>query len=103
LVQADSSHLRQIYPANSALPQAPLRNVPISGTFFAALYVGKSAHVYPHPDPDVRAVRQDISKSIEALEKQIKLLAQRLLLSPLRLNELEAERQKIQKIYRDPK
>ena len=59
--------------------------------------------MYPHPDPDVRAVRQDISKSIEALEKQIKLLAQRLLLSPLRLNELEAERQKIQKIYRDPK
>jgi hypothetical protein len=103
LLQADFFRLRQIYPVNSALPQAPLGNVLISGTSFAAFCLRKSAHVCPDPDPDVRAVRQDISKSIDALEKQIKLLAQRLLLSRLRLNELEAERQKIQKIYRDPK
>jgi hypothetical protein len=101
LLQADFFRLRQIYPVNSALPQAPLGNVLISGTSFAAFCLRKSAHVCP--DPDVRAVRQDISKSIDALEKQIKLLAQRLLLSRLRFNELEAERQKIQKIYRDPK
>ena len=57
----------------------------------------------PNPDPDVRAVRHDISKSIDALEKQIKLLAQRLLFSRRRLNELEAERVKIRKNYRDQK
>jgi hypothetical protein len=57
----------------------------------------------PDSDPDLRAVRQDINKSINVLEKQIKLFAQRLFRSRLQLNELEAERQETRKIYRHPK
>jgi len=63
---------------------------------------GKAA-MCPDSDPDLRAVRQDINKSINVLEKQIKLFAQRLFRSRLRLNELEAERQETRKIYRHPK
>jgi hypothetical protein len=51
----------------------------------------------PDSDPDVRALRQEISKSVDALEKQIKLLGQRLLRSRLRLNELETGQKETQK------
>jgi hypothetical protein len=53
----------------------------------------------PDSDPDVRALRQEISKSVDALEKQIKLLGQRLLRSRLRLNELETGQKETQKKY----
>ncbi len=51
-------------------------------------------------DPDSRAVRQNIHKAVKAVEQQIKLLALRLLNSRVRLNELEAERQKARENYR---
>ena len=57
----------------------------------------------PTLDPDVRALRQNIYKAINALEKQINLFALRLLRAQLRLNQLQTNPQETQKIYRDPK
>jgi hypothetical protein len=48
----------------------------------------------PNPDPDVKVIRRAVYKSIGAVEKQIKLLAQRLLRSQQRLNDLQAKQQK---------
>jgi hypothetical protein len=56
----------------------------------------------PNPDYHPRNVRQGMSKSIEELEKQIKLLAQGLFRAELRLKELEAERQGAWKKFSDP-
>jgi hypothetical protein len=44
-----------------------------------------------------------VDNRLEALEKQIKLFAQRLFHSRLRLNELETEPQETRRIYRHPK
>jgi len=49
----------------------------------------------PISDPDIRTIRQAINRSVEAIEKQINLLAQRLLHSQRRLYELQAKQQKL--------
>jgi hypothetical protein len=56
----------------------------------------------PNPNSDVRALRQDMFRSIEALKEQIKWLGQRLLRVELRLKELEAERPGTLKKFSDP-
>jgi hypothetical protein len=60
------------------------------------------AGVCPNPDSDVRALRRDMFRSIAALEKQIKSLAQRLLRAELRLKELEGDRPGTWKKLSDP-
>jgi hypothetical protein len=52
----------------------------------------------PDSDPDVRAIRQDINKSIDTLQKQVELLAQRLLCSQVRLNELQPRPENTEKL-----
>jgi hypothetical protein len=60
------------------------------------------ATMCPNPNSDVRALRQDMFRSIEALKEQIKWLGQRLLRAELRLKELEAERPGTLKKFSDP-
>ena len=56
----------------------------------------------PNPDFDVRALRRDMLRHIEALKEQVKWLGQRLLRAELRLKELEAEGQGTLKKFSDP-
>jgi len=56
----------------------------------------------PNSDSEVRALRQDMFRTIETLKEQIKWLGQRLLRAELRLNELEAERHGTWKKFSDP-
>jgi hypothetical protein len=59
---------------------------------------GARAAVCPDSDPDIQTIRQDIDKSIETLQKQIELLAQRLLCSQVRLNELKPRPENTEKL-----
>jgi hypothetical protein len=60
------------------------------------------AAMCPNSDSDVRALRQDMFRTIETLKEQIKWLGQRLLRAELRLKGLEAERQRTLKKFSDP-
>jgi hypothetical protein len=54
--------------------------------------------VCPDSDPDVKTIRQDINKSIDTLQKQVELFAQRPLSSQIRFNELEPRPENTEKL-----
>ena len=47
-----------------------------------------------NPDPDVSMIRQAVHESIVTVKKRLNLLAQRLLRSQLRMDDLQAEQKK---------
>jgi hypothetical protein len=53
----------------------------------------------PNPEPDVNELSENIHNSIEAIKKQIQLLAQRLLGASSRLDKLQTDPQKTEKDY----
>jgi hypothetical protein len=57
------------------------------------------AHVCTNPNPNLKVIRQGVSRSIDSIEEQIKLLALRLLRAQVRLKELQAERREAWKKY----
>lgn len=79
-------------PERKLRAAAPMRNI------FCVLTVRARAPVCPDSDPNVRAIRQDINKSIETLQKQVELLAQRLLRSQVQLNELRQKPESTEKL-----
>jgi hypothetical protein len=64
------------------------------GTTFAVLPLKREVVVRPNLDPDVKMIGLAIHESLSVVQKQIRLLTQRLLRSQVRLDELQTELQK---------